>query len=200
MRLSRTLIFAGILLSLAGILLWQMAPGMDLRLFEALRLGARDTDVAAFQGLSTLGGFAVLGPFALAIAAWLVARRRLREAAWLFATIGSGRLAVEAAKELLARPRPPLAGRLTEVSSQSFPSSHAAGTLLTFLALAMLFPRLRRGLMPFALLAAVAVGWSRIALGVHWPGDVAAGYGLALAWVGVAARWLPKAETFRPRS
>ena len=198
MRLSWTLTAAGLMLMLAGVLIWRAAPGIDLRLFEALRLNAEDRGVAAFHLLTTLGGFAVLGPFALAVIAWLVAHRRLREAGWLFVTIGSGRLAVEAAKELLARPRPPLVGRLAEVSSQSFPSSHAAGTLLTWLALAMLFPRLRGALLPFALIAAMLIGWSRIALGVHWPSDVAAGYGLALIWVGVAVHWLPGAKIRRP--
>lgn len=175
----------------AGLSLWLLSPRLDLLLFERIRLDAGADGVAPFQFLTAIGGFAVLGPLALLIAAWLIARRHHADALWLFATIGSGRLMVEAMKALIARPRPPLADRLTEVSTHSFPSSHAAGTLLTWLAIAMMFPALRRWLLPFALIMAAGIGWSRIALGVHWPSDVLAGYGLALLWVGVAARWLP---------
>ncbi|WP_255250144.1 phosphatase PAP2 family protein [Rhizorhabdus dicambivorans] len=192
MRLSTSLVIAGLVLLLAGLLLWHGGPATDLTLFERLRLDARARGVAAIRGLTALGGFAVLGPLALVIVAWLLAQRRHAEALWLFATIGSGRLAVEAMKEILVRPRPPLVGRLAEVSSHSFPSSHAAGTLLTWLALAIVFPRLRPWSLPFALAMAAAIGWSRIALGVHWPSDVLAGYGLALLTVGIAARWLPQ--------
>lgn len=191
MRLSSILVLAGLCMLVAGLSLWLLAPRLDLLLFEQVRLDAGGDGVAAFQSLTAIGGFAALGPLALLVVAALIVRRHYVEALWLFATIASGRLLVEALKALIARPRPPLAERLTEVSSLSFPSSHAAGTLLTWLAIAMLFPALRKWLLPFALLMAAGIGWSRIALGVHWPSDVLAGYGLALLWVGVASRWLP---------
>ncbi|MBD3761336.1 phosphatase PAP2 family protein [Rhizorhabdus sp.] len=191
MRLSSILALAGLSMLAAGLSLWLLSPRLDLLLFERIRLEAGNDGVAPFQFFTAIGGFAVLGPLALLIAAWLIARRHHALALWLFAVIGSGRLMIEAMKALVARPRPPLADRLTEVSTHSFPSSHAAGTLLTWLAIAMLFPALRRWLLPFALIMAAGIGWSRIALGVHWPSDVLAGYGLALLWVGVAARWLP---------
>lgn len=187
-----TLILAGLTLLTSGIFLWLALPQLDLALFQRLRLDAGSHWVAPVQGLTTSGGFAILGPLALAVIGWLWVGRRRAEAVWLLVLIGSGRLAVEAIKELLARPRPPLVDRLTEVSSQSFPSSHSAGTLLTWVALAMLFPALRLWMLPFALAMAAAIGWSRIALGVHWPSDVLAGYGLALLWVGIAERWRPR--------
>lgn len=191
MRPATSMIMMGSILLLGGSLLWLAAPGSDRLLFDHLRLDAQLPGIGLVRFLSVIGSFAVLGPLALAAVAWLYARKRRAEALWLFCTIGGGRLAVEISKDLVARPRPPLAGRLAEVSSLSFPSSHSAGTLLTWLALAMLFPHLRPWLLPFAALMALAIGWSRIALGVHWPSDVIAGYGAALLVVGIAGTWMP---------
>lgn len=178
---------AGLILMIAGLALWQTFPATDLRIFEALRL---QNDSGWVTGFTRLGGFATLGPVALAAVAWLLLRRRAAEAIWLFATIATGRLAIEGLKLLFERARPPLDGRLDMVTSYSFPSSHSAGTMLTLLALAMLGQR--AAYVPLAIVTACAMGWSRIALGVHWPGDVLGGLGLGMAWVGIATRWQPK--------
>ncbi|MDD5201424.1 MAG: phosphatase PAP2 family protein [Terrimicrobiaceae bacterium] len=74
-------------------------------------------------------------------------------------------------------------GKLTVGNSKynSFPSGHTA-TAIGFAAV-LLFARPLPGL--FALLAAIAIAWSRIALGAHHLSDVvvAAFLGLAVAWV-----------------
>ena len=58
----------------------------------------------------------------------------------------------------------------------SFPSGHATGTLSIALPLALVLP-LPLGLLALAL--GMAVGLTRCYLGVHYPGDVLAGWGLA---------------------
>mgnify|MGYP003940816211 CR=1 FL=1 len=191
-NLAALLSISGLLLIIAGSALWLLLPELDLRLFDALRLHDDGGWVTAF---TRLGGFATLGPVALAAVGLLLILRRNGEAVWLFATIASGRLAIEGLKLLFERARPPLAGRLDLVTSYSFPSSHSTGTMLTLLALAMLARRQAFG--PLAMVVACAMGWSRIALGVHWPGDVLAGLGLGMFWVGSAMRWHPKTS---PRS
>lgn len=181
---------AGALLLLGGGGLWRLGLRFDRPIFETLRLDAGNPCVELAAGLSRIGGSGVMIPAALVAIAWLCWRRRPREALWLLFTIASGRLLVEALKLGFARPRPPEPDRLALVASWSFPSSHSAGTMLTCLALAMLLPT--RGPLPVlaALALACAVGWSRIALGVHWPSDVLAGWGVAMLWVGLAWRWL----------
>lgn len=178
-------ILAGALLLIAALLLW--GAGIDVGLHRDWRLDAEGPWVQPARWLSLFGGLKGMGPIGLAAALWLLWRRRGRDALWLVLSVGSGRLMVEGIKLLIRRPRPPLADHLDAVSSWSFPSSHSAGTMMTCLALALLAGG-RWPAIGAALAAAGLVGWSRVALGVHWPGDVCAGWGFGLAWIGLWAR------------
>lgn len=84
-------------------------------------------------------------------------------------------------KDILAQPRP-FAFRpelqLFPVDGYSLPSNHAQTGLVFWLGLAKLARR--RYLWPLGLLIAGLIGFSRIYLGVHFPSDVLAGWGLGL--------------------
>ena len=70
------------------------------------------------------------------------------------------------------------------------PSTHA--TVMFFIALALAArPSLRRWA-PAAALLALATGWARVYVGVHFPSDIAGGLVLALAVQGlyIALQWL----------
>jgi undecaprenyl-diphosphatase len=179
------LAIAGLLLIAAGIACWATGLDDDLRLL--LRLPPASAWRQVVVGLTFLGSLLVMGPIALLAVVILLVRGQRRAAVWLLVTVTSGRLAVEGLKLVITRPRPPIAERLDAVTSWSFPSSHSAGTILTCLALAMLAGT--RWALAGALGFAVLIGWSRLALGVHWPGDVLAGWGFAMLWVGVAERF-----------
>jgi len=69
----------------------------------------------------------------------------------------------------------------------SFPSGHATGSLSIALPLALVFP-LPLGLLVLGL--GMAVGLTRCYLGVHYPGDVLAGWGLAVLAVLCAPAFL----------
>jgi undecaprenyl-diphosphatase len=174
---------------IAALLLW--ASGLDHWLHDALRLYPSDPWPHRVAILSSFGGIVVMGPVAVAVCAWLLWRRRRAEALWLFASIAIGRLLVEGSKLLVLRARPPLIDRLEIVNSWSFPSSHSAGTMMTGLAIAIVAGG-RTGPVIAALAVAAVIGWSRIALGVHWASDVVAGLGFGLAWIGLARLAYPR--------
>jgi len=176
------------------VVLWAFGLSFDQRVFDLLRLDAGSPLAPIAAGISGFTGFAVLGPVALAAAIWLVWRQRYRAALWLILVILTGRLAVESMKLAFQTPRPPEPGQLAVVTSWSFPSGHSAGSMVTFLALAMIAGAHQRSLLPLAIAMAGLVGWSRMALGVHWPSDVAAGLGFGMLWAGAARGWLFKAR------
>jgi len=190
------MIVSGIVLIVAGLLSW--ASGFDLWLHPLVRLAPTSRLLWSAAHLTTIGSFLVMGPLAVLVAIALYFGGRSRMALWLFATIGSGRLAVEAIKLAVTRPRPPLADRLEEVTSWSFPSSHSAGTMLTCLAFAMASGQ--RGAPAAGISVAILIGWTRLALGVHWPGDVLAGWGFALVWLGMATRFAPAPDLLAVKS
>ncbi len=183
---SPVLISAGSLLVGGALLLWARTPA-DLAIHHALTLHAAAAWVGPARALTDLGGMPVMAGLALLVVFGLIWRGERHRALWLFATVAIGRLLVEGLKLIVHRPRPPIADHLQHVTSWSFPSSHSAGTMMTCVALALLSGR-RLALVP-ALIVAGAVGWSRVALGVHWPSDVLAGWGLGLLWAGAAWRY-----------
>lgn len=109
----------------------------------------------------------------------------------VFALVSS-HLAVQLLKRTVARPRPRLPAGLdflvTPPDRFSFPSGHAAAALSLALPVALALPALP-GLL--VLLLGIVVGMSRCYLGVHYPGDVLAGWLLASLGVLAGALTIP---------
>lgn len=131
----------------------------------------------------------------IAIAAILCAadgRERRRAAVrGLLAVASASAVANGIAKPLLPRRRPPAesvpaARRLvTPPVSSSFPSGHAASAAAFVTGVALESPSAAVFVAPVA----VAVGYSRVHIGVHWPSDVVAGAALGCALAMVTRRW-----------
>lgn len=178
------------LLWLACLALGGRRSGLDHALYAAFFAGdnaalARD---AAF--LTEFGRWFVVTPAALAAALLLYYKRRMRAALLLIVVFG-GRLLVELQKVIVDRPRPGASPYLEALHSASFPSSHAANATITYVAIAFLLPvrqRNRAIAVGIALALALQVGWSRVALGAHWPTDVIGGWAFGLLWVGICMR------------
>ena len=117
----------------------------------------------------------------LAGSLWLAARRRARDAMLYAAAVASGAAALPALKLLFHRARPELPWRLAVEHDLSFPSGHAMGAALTYALGGWLLAGRGGAIAGIAL--AVAIGLTRIFLGVHWASDVAGGWLVGGAWV-----------------
>lgn len=145
--------------------------------------------------ITRFGGAAYLFAILLIAVAWLAYARHWRSAISLAAIVLGGRIAVELLKLAIGRPRPHFSPYPVEVASLSFPSGHAANSMITFLALALIAApaKYRSPAIAAAIAASVLVGLTRPLLGVHWPSDVVGGWAFGIAWVVVGAeltrRW-----------
>lgn len=152
--------------------------------------------VRFWDGLSTVFAPAVFRVLAMVAVVVALLRRRLRPALFLLLTVELSGLLTAAAKASVDRPRPVTA--LATASSSSFPSGHALGVTVAVGALLVLvLPVLRGSARVVAVgggaLVVAAVGIARVALGVHHPSDVLAGWALGwaylTAWVLLVKPW-----------
>jgi undecaprenyl-diphosphatase len=150
-------------------------------------------DRAALE-VTALGDAVVVAAIALVAGTllWLLGRRAY--AMLLAAAVGGAWGLASVLKLVLDRPRPRVFEWGThEVTSSSYPSGHATLSMVLLAALVYIIHRLsaRRGTVIAALLVAggavLLVGASRLYLGVHYPSDVLAGYGVGFSWATVCA-------------
>ncbi len=148
----------------------------------------------AFSAVTRLGSAQVLVPIILLAILFLVRRQRRAHAAFVAAALAGSEALNLGLKAAFARPRPSFAGPLATAAGFAFPSGHAMVSFAVYGALAVVIlstPSSRyrpRGWSSFSALALVlAIGASRIYLGVHYFSDVAAGYSAGLAWLVVCA-------------
>jgi undecaprenyl-diphosphatase len=116
---------------------------------------------------------------------------RLAAAGFLAIAVGAGDLSYVVLKHVVQRPRP--LGALVHLSTYSFPSGHAVGAFTLFIGLAWVVSRapvsrpIRVATWVVAVVIVVAVGASRIVLGVHYTSDVIGGFALGAFWVAATA-------------
>jgi len=190
----------------ATVVAYQPIPG-DAGANVALHRHATPALDVVMNAITTLGATPVLAVVVLGAAVALLRIRRVREAAFLVAVSVGSALLTEALKRAFARPRPTLPWAAT-LNSYSFPSGHALGSLACYFALALVVWRVcgrRWGALATgcASLLVLAIGLSRVYLGVHYVSDVIGGYAAGTCWVSGAAtatagwRAFPRRE--RPR-
>lgn len=159
------------------------------------------------RDVSALGGIAVLTALTLIVAGYLALQRHLTTMVFLLISVAGGVMVSNFAKHMFERPRPSLVSHESVVYTASFPSGHSMMAAVTYLTLAALLARIEpRGavklyLLSVAVLLTIAVGVSRVYLGVHWPSDVLAGWAAGAAWALIClgtARWLERRGQIEP--
>jgi membrane-associated phospholipid phosphatase len=186
-------------LALLVALRWPPLMAFDRQ--REVQLNHLDQDSALFVQImravsavvSTTGWLVVLG----AVALWLLVRRLRRRAVFVAVTGLGNPILNTALKDIFRRPRPMLAHPIDVAGGWSFPSGHTqAATVGCAVLLVVFLPLLGRTAAGWAVVAGVAVigtvALSRMALGVHYPSDVAAAVLAGLAWTAFSA-WM-----FRP--
>ena len=168
-----------------GVMLLFGGMELDRALLLIAYAGDREDVALAARWLTELGGYRALLAVTALGAAWLLFRREWRASILLLGITLSGRALIDWQKVWTGRVRPEDQVHLVQVQSLSFPSGHAANATLVWLCLALLVPRSARA-RTFAIWGAVwlslAVGLSRVMLGVHWPSDVIGGWAFGLFW------------------
>lgn len=143
---------------------------------------------SAARDVTALGSVIVLATLLLTIVGYLYLVGR-RVSAWLMlAAVVGGTVLNSLLKIGFGRARPELFAGSERLLTASFPSGHAALSAITYLTLAALLTRtttsrrLRAYYVAIGMLLTLAVGISRVYLGVHYPTDVLAGWCIGVIW------------------
>jgi membrane-associated phospholipid phosphatase len=163
----------------------------DVTLLTWLRAHATPTGYAIFNTISVLGSSVAMAVLALGVGILLAAQRRWIVLGGWAAAFAGGAILDAVLKLVIRRPRPPDAADFLSGASWSFPSGHAMGSLIGYGMLAyILFVVVRirgRGAQIAVVLGAalliVAIGSSRLYLGVHYFSDVEGGYAAGVLWL-----------------
>src|SRR5215510_11319420 len=173
-----------------------VAQEAEVDALQDLRAESPHALYTAMRIVSAVGGGAGVTVVAIAIVGALSVRRRWPSAA-IFAVMMLGASLNGLLKALFDRPRPALWTSPTPFSGLSFPSGHAMSSATLVAALVVLTWRTRWRL-PVAIFGAVvviAVGFSRLILGAHYPSDVLGGWAFAFAWVSGVSLLLTKGRS-----
>jgi membrane-associated phospholipid phosphatase len=178
-----------------AVLLRQQSPLMldvDQSVYRWAASMRSDPATLFFLLFTHLGGPTSLAVIVPGVAAFLFARKHRGLALYVLVTGAMSGLINLLLKDLFERSRPDLAEALRRATGYSFPSGHAMGSMVVFGSLAYVVSRvagrwrLRSATIALLLSSIVAVGLSRVYLGVHWISDIAAGYAAGLVWLAVA--------------
>lgn len=155
--------------------------------------------------ITALGNLATLTVLVLTVSVFLWLTRHRLSVALLMIAVAGGAILNILLKEQFGRPRPDVVEWGTEVVSPSFPSGHAMAAAVAYGTVAYLGGRLeptrtlRWTTWTFAALLILAIGASRVYLGVHYPSDVVAGFIAGLAWTAFAVSGLTAIRYFAGR-
>ena len=161
--------------------------------------------VTVMRVLSTIGSSLVWLALFAAVVAWLLWRQLPRLALFVVVTVAGSSVLNAVVKGAVHRARPVLPNPVAHANGQSFPSGHAQAAIVGCSVLLLVFLPWLRGVwralaVAAAVLLTIGIGFSRVALGVHYVSDVLAGYVLGAAWVAAMTAAFNALRTERGRA
>ena len=189
---------ASLLALIFGFLAEEVTEG-DTRAFDrTVLLAFRQTDhpsnpigpawlAEAGRDVTSLGSYAFLGFLLFATIGYLLLVRKRGLALLVSASVIGGMLISTLLKISFHRARPDIP-HAARVFTTSFPSGHATVSAVAFLTLGVLLARasaerrLKFYFIALAIFLTIAVGVSRVYLGLHYPSDVLAGWCIGSMW------------------
>ncbi|MDP4575411.1 phosphatase PAP2 family protein [Qipengyuania sp. G39] len=182
-------------IKLAGEMLEDDTQAFDIAFLKSLRIpGDLATPIGpswlldSMRDITALGGVTVLTLVSALAIAFLLMRGRVKQALYTALATGGGAVMGKLLKSLFARERPEVVPHLVEVTSLSFPSGHSMNSAIVYLTLAVMISRsfderrARIFTIGTAALLVLAIGFSRLYLGVHYPTDVLGGWTVGASW------------------
>ncbi|WOB41781.1 phosphatase PAP2 family protein [Thermoleptolyngbya oregonensis NK1-22] len=155
------------------------------------------------QGMTRLGSPWILPPLAGLMAIALVPLQRWRSLLYVVLSLAGSTLINIGLKDLWKRDRPFLwESGAPRPHDFSFPSGHAMTSVAIGVVLLILLgsSRWRPWAALFGVLFVLAIGWTRLYLGVHYPSDILGGWLVAIAWtVGLSLLIQPQREKIKPQ-
>lgn len=134
--------------------------------------------------LTKTGVFWGVLPVSIILSLILLFYRRWRSLAYLLITLLGSVIINRTAKVLLHRVRPHLWESPAPEFDYGFPSGHAMSSMTLVAALVILTwgSRWCPWVIFFGGIFVIAIGWTRLYLGVHYPSDIVAGWVTSIAW------------------
>lgn len=156
----------------------------------------------AMRTITWLGSWTAVAGAGVVVLALVTARKVSAAVLGVLALVWAGEYAaVNLVKAGVGRPRPPVHLWLVPAHGGSFPSGHAANATLVGVAAVLVTCALTRR-RPVRVVVGVlacttilAVGFSRVELGVHWTSDVICGSLLAATWFAVVVGSFPTSSS-----
>jgi undecaprenyl-diphosphatase len=163
----------------------------DVTILDWFHSQSTVTGVRIFEAVSFLGSPLLLSLLGISLAVYFITRRTwIFLASWIAALVGAGVLD-GVLKAAIQRPRPIYAAAILQGHSFSFPSGHALASLIAYGMTAYFVILLwlrdaswRIAAICTATVLILAIGLSRLYLGVHYFTDVIAGYAAGVVWLG----------------
>ncbi|MFW8589387.1 phosphatase PAP2 family protein [Glaciecola sp. 2405UD65-10] len=182
-------------INLAALVMAESTLAIDTRLLLLFReqndlsdpLGPKWVE-EMMRDITALGGVGMLVIVTLVVTIFLLIIKKPKAALLVLIGIATGMLVSFSLKYGYSRPRPDLVPHGSYVYTSSFPSGHAMMSSLVYFTIAGLLAqqntqqRIRIFMFTLATFITLAIGVSRVYLGVHYPSDVIAGWIVGTSW------------------